>query len=329
MQRILAITAGDPAGIGYEITLKALCEPLLLEADNTTYIVYGNAETLQLAASRFLTQKQANYLSVIQKVSQASHGMINVMDVPLRLPEFDVGMHSAAAGRCAYDSIARAASDALTYGYEAIVTAPIDKRSLRLAGISEIGHTEILAGLFGVSKPLTLFITRSLRIFFYTRHLSLRQAIDALAVEPLVAMVERVVSEFAAYGFTHPRLGLAALNPHASDNGQFGLEEFEILIPAAEILRSRGIDISDPIGADSIFSQAAGGRFDAVISLYHDQGHIAAKTYDFHRTISATLGLPLLRTSVDHGTAMDIAWRGTADALSMRTAIEKALTRLV
>ena len=123
-------------------------------------------------------------------------------------------------------------------------------------------------------------------------------------------------------GFNKPHLAMAALNPHASDGGQFGTEEAEILIPAAEILRNIGVDISDPIGADSVFAQAAEGRFDAVMSLYHDQGHIAAKTYDFERTISATLGLPCLRTSVDHGTAFDIAWQNKAQSISMTTAIE-------
>ena len=126
-------------------------------------------------------------------------------------------------------------------------------------------------------------------------------------------------------GFTRPRLAMAALNPHAGDGGQFGNEEIDILIPAAKKIRSLGIDMTDPIGADSVFAQAASRKYDAVLSLYHDQGHIAAKTYDFERTISATLGLPCLRTSVDHGTAMDIAWMGKAQELSMITAIQKLI----
>ena len=160
-----------------------------------------------------------------------------------------------------------------------------------------------------------------MRIFFLSRHLSLREAIDYLTEDRLLAMIRRVNAVMKGLGFLRPRIAVAALNPHASDGGQFGDEEAKIISPAVNRARNERIDVTGPIGADSVFHQALEGRFDCVISLYHDQGHIAAKTRDFFRTVTATLGLPVLRTSVDHGTGFDIAWQGKASSISMEAAI--------
>ena len=160
-----------------------------------------------------------------------------------------------------------------------------------------------------------------MRIFFLSRHLSLREAVDYITEERLLAMIRRVDSAMRDLGFREPRIAVAALNPHASDGGQFGDEEARIISPAISRASSEGIAVIGPIGADSVFHQALEGRHDCVISLYHDQGHIAAKTRDFFRTVTATLGLPVLRTSVDHGTAFDIAWQGKANPVSMEAAI--------
>ncbi len=335
MKEILAITAGDPAGIGYEIVLDALTDTAFVAKlfGEVRIVVFGNVTLLErLVAERDISLRIIGSLgsgdSLAGLSERAIEGCINVFDIPMITDNFIPGKIHAHCGQCAYDAIIAACELAKMTPIRAIVTAPVDKRSLRLAGVESIGHTEILARAFGVTDPLTLFVTRELRIFFYSRHLSLRDAIDALSVERLADFIAMCDIQLRNYGFTQRRLALAALNPHASDGGQFGTEEAEILTPAVAIARQKGVTISDPIGADSVFAQAADGRYDAVISLYHDQGHIAAKTYDFHRTISATLGLPTLRTSVDHGTAMDIAWQGKANALSMQTAIDKALSRL-
>jgi 4-hydroxythreonine-4-phosphate dehydrogenase len=167
-----------------------------------------------------------------------------------------------------------------------------------------------------------------MRIFFLSRHLSLKQAIEYITADRVCDFIRSVDAAMRDFGFASPKIGLAALNPHASDGGQFGSEEADHLIPAARRARAAGIDVTDPIGADSVFNMALEGKFDCVISLYHDQGHIAAKTRDFHGTVTATLALPVLRTSVDHGTAFDIAGKGTANPINMKMAILAAVEML-
>lgn len=323
--RRIAIAPGDPAGIGYEITAKALKE--LQESgvfNHVAPVIYAQAALMKAAFARFAPCQTCD----IEQASQAApSGDIFLIDVDAAYDTaaFEPGRATPENALCAHRALMCIGEDVKARVIEGICTGPIHKGAMRLAHVEEIGHTEMLAKAFGVNHPLTLFITRSLRIFFYSRHLSLRQAIDALDEARLFDFVSDVHTHMHALGFSHPKLAMAALNPHGSDGGQFGTEEAQILTPAAQRLRQAGIDISDPIGADSVFAFAAKGAFDAVISLYHDQGHIAAKTYDFERTISATLGLPVLRTSVDHGTAFDIAWQGTAQHLSMTTAVEALL----
>ena len=192
---------------------------------------------------------------------------------------------------------------------------------MRAAGVLEIGHTEILGGMTGVADPLTLFQTRELRIFFLSRHVSLRQACEVVTRERVERYGRACAEAMKRLGFASCRLAVAGLNPHAGEHGLFGDEEGQAIVPAVDTLRAEGISAVGPLPADSVFHQAAAGKYDAVLSLYHDQGHIAAKMYDFDRTISLTLGLPFLRTSVDHGTAFDIAGRGVASAISMEEAI--------
>lgn len=323
----IAVVPGDPAGIGYEITAKALAE---LQTDGSLKgcraVVYAHEGLFRDACERFAPGLLVTSVGCVCRETLPEG--ISVRDADVEIGQFRPGALDADCARCAHAALMMSAADVKSGQIDGICTGPIHKGAMRMAGISEIGHTEMLATAFGAKDPMTLFITRELRIFFYTRHLSLRQAIEALNVAGLVAFAQRMEVQTRQLGIESPHFALAALNPHASDGGQFGHEEAEILIPAAREMRRLGIDITDPIGADSVFAQAAQGRYDAVLSLYHDQGHIAAKTYDFERTISATLGLPCLRTSVDHGTAMDIAWQGRAQSISMATAI-RALLRYV
>ena len=304
MENRIAVTIGDPAGIGPEIVLGALADEEVLRRCEP--LVVGNLGVLQRCAE--WTGRPLPKCEIIDVATPA-------------ISRIRPGAIQADAGQAADAYIRKACELAKAGEIDAICTAPINKESLRLAGIEGIGHTEMLAEYLGTADPLTLFITGSLRIFFLSRHLSLRKAIDYVTRERVLEMIGRVDQAMRDLGFRSPRIALAALNPHASDGGQFGDEEAVHLTPAVEDARSAGIDVSGPVGADSVFAQALDERFDCVISLYHDQGHIAAKTRDFFGTVTATLGLPVLRTSVDHGTAMDIAWQGEASDESMRAAI--------
>ncbi|MGQ9456211.1 MAG: 4-hydroxythreonine-4-phosphate dehydrogenase PdxA [Armatimonadota bacterium] len=309
----VAITMGDPAGVGPEVVLSAVSDSEVLACCKP--IVVGNIGVLERCARTLGSPVSTDLLDV---VSMATEGVGGIQP----------GRVSRESGLAAEAYIRKACEMALSGLIDAIVTAPINKESLRLAGVPYIGHTEMLACYLGVSDPLTLFITGFLRVFFLSRHMSLRQAVDYVRLDTVYSFIKRVNAAMKELGFHRPRIGLAALNPHASDGGLFGDEEEKHLIPAARCAREEGINCSDPIGADSIFHLALGGMFDCVISLYHDQGHIAAKTKDFYGTVSATLGLPVIRTSVDHGTALDIAWKGIANPVSMKTAILTAVELL-
>ncbi len=300
---VIGVTVGDPAGIGPEIVLDAVTDPRVTTVCDP--VVFGDPDVLRRCGEA--TGKEA---AGVRLVPVAATGPI------------EPGVVSAAAGRNARDTLTAACAAAERGTIAGIATAPIHKGALRAAGIDHIGHTELLGDHFGVDDPLTMFVTGPMRIFFFTRHLSLRQAIDAISADRIEAFVRRVDHALRGLGIATPRIGLAALNPHAGDDGQFGDEEQRHLIPAATRCRAAGIDVSDPIGADSVFHQALEGTWDGVASLYHDQGHIAAKTRDFYGTVTATLGLPVPRTSVDHGTAFDIAWGGVANSLGLVKAIE-------
>ena len=207
---------------------------------------------------------------------------------------------------------------------DAISTAPINKEALRAAGVDFIGHTEIFAALTDTNDPLTMFETNGMRIFFLTRHVSLRNMVDMITKERIIDYVERCTEALARLGVTDGTMAVAGLNPHSGEHGLFGWEEVNELAPAVEELRARGYNVEGPVSADSVFHQAALGRYNSVLSLYHDQGHIAAKTLDFDRTIAITNSMPILRTSVDHGTAFDIAGKGTASAISMIECVKLA-----
>ncbi|MFZ1327061.1 MAG: 4-hydroxythreonine-4-phosphate dehydrogenase PdxA, partial [Candidatus Contendobacter sp.] len=216
----------------------------------------------------------------------------------------------------AWEYIEAMARAALRGEVDAVNTAPIHKEAIQAAQVPHIGHTEMLAALTGACDPLTLFETLGLRVFFLSRHVSLRQACDLVTKERLLDYIERCHQALDQLGISG-ELAVAGLNPHCGEHALFGDEEVKEVTPAIAEAQKRGFWVVGPIGADSVFHQAKIGRYAAVLSLYHDQGHIATKTLDFERTISLTLGLPFLRTSVDHGTAFDIAWQGKASAVSM------------
>ena len=201
---------------------------------------------------------------------------------------------------------------------------PINKESLQAAAVPFIDHTAMLKARATLHEPMTLFVTRSLRIFFLTRHISFRQIPDAITGQEILDTLPLCDLYLRHLGIDEPTVAVAALNPHGGESGLFGDEEMAVIGPAVEQAKSKGMRVAGPVPADSVFHMASEGRYDAVLSLYHDQGHIAAKTLDFHGTVSFTMGLKFLRTSVDHGTAFDIAGKGVADARGMYEAIAAA-----
>jgi 4-hydroxythreonine-4-phosphate dehydrogenase len=236
----------------------------------------------------------------------------------------ETGKISAIAGKLAFDYISSAIGYAKIKSVDAIATAPINKEALKLANVPYLDHTEILTKLTNSTNTMTLFVTKNMRVFFYSRHIDFRDISDALQKDKIIQSLKQCIRYLKQIGVKNPKLALAALNPHGGEHGMFGKEEIEILEPAVIESQKIGLNVEGPIPADSVFHLAKEGHFDAVLSLYHDQGHIAAKTYDFYHTISLTMGLPFLRTSVDHGTAMEMAGKNIANEISMVEAIKAA-----
>ncbi|MBC7596631.1 MAG: 4-hydroxythreonine-4-phosphate dehydrogenase PdxA [Kineosporiaceae bacterium] len=322
---VLAITVGDPVGIGPEITAKTLSE---FAGDDS----HHGIAVADIAVMRRAVEAQGIDVEVREvrgwDTPPAGAGVIDVYDIGVlgsELPEW--GVVNADAGRAAVAAIEIATKAAMERRISGIVTGPINKEAIWAAGSEHLGHTEMLGALTGVSKQDTMFVVRNtevpghhLRIFFATRHLALRKALDQITRETQLESIKRALTALRVFGLENPRMAVAAINPHGGENGAFGDEEIEHLTPACEDARALGLDVEGPIPADSVFHQGLVGRYDGILSQYHDQGHIAAKTYDFDGTISVTVGLPILRTSVDHGTAFDIAGTGRADNGTMRSA---------
>ncbi len=224
-------------------------------------------------------------------------------------------------GEAAFAYIKKSIELAMSGEADAVATTPINKEALHAANVPFIGHTEIFGELTGTADPLTMFETNGLRVFFLTRHKSLRDMLDDITKDNIKACVKESLAALKRLGVTEGKMAIAGLNPHCGEHGLFGWEEVNEITPAVEELQAEGYPVVGPIGADSVFHQAAIGRYNSVLSLYHDQGHIATKTLDFDRTISITNSMPILRTSVDHGTAFDIAGKGIVSEISMAEAI--------
>lgn len=320
---IIAVPMGDPAGIGPEITVKALAgERVNL---NARCVCVGDGRVLRRALD-FPNMPKVEINTVSDPLEgDFRPGVLNLIDMDnVDIDSFALGQISGMCGRAAYEYIERSVALCLSGSAGAVATPPINKESLRAGGVPYIGHTEIFGALTGAADPLTMFEVRSLRVFFLTRHMSLRAAVDAVKRRRIVDYVKRCTRELERLGISGGTFAVAGLNPHCGEHGLFGDEEVREVNPAVEELRRQGYDVEGPIGADSVFWQALQGKYSAVLSLYHDQGHIATKTVDFYRTISLTLGMPVLRTSVDHGTAFDIAGLGIAGEVSLEEAVLSA-----
>lgn len=325
MKTPIAITMGDPAGIGPEIVLKALAGQREFYKDCAP-VVIGAKSVLKEAADLLGLEVVINLFSFSD--TDFDPEKINCIDIEGLNTPIQWGEVKADYGKAAFSYIEKACFLAKEGKVKGIVTAPIHKDALRFAKVPYIDHTQIFGVLCTAKELMTLFVTGDLRIFFYSKHIPLREVADALDVDTLVAQLILCDKYLKQLGISNPNIALAALNPHAGDSGLFGDEEEKFLVPAVAKAKAEGVNASGPVPADSVFHLSATGIYDGVLSLYHDQGHIAAKTLDFYGTVSFTMGLPFLRTSVDHGTAFEIAGKGIANEESLVKAIEACARHL-
>jgi len=315
----LAITLGDPAGIGPEVAAKVLAEA----QPTVPWLLVGSRWALQQGA-----QAAGVELPSIQSVHAAEEitagvGLFEV-NAPAPVP-FEFGKVNAACGRIAVESVEWAARAALAKDVAAMVTCPINKEAIHAAGyVDDIGHQEILSRLSGATWTATMLMTPGLRVAHLSTHKSLIEAARFVTRATVLEKLQLVADTLTQWGISQPRIAVAALNPHGGEGGLLGREEIEELAPAVADARQRGIQATGPIPADSVFNRAIAGEFDVVLALYHDQGHIAIKVHNFHSSTTATLGIPFIRTSVDHGTAFDIAGQGIANPQGLLAAIEVA-----
>jgi 4-hydroxythreonine-4-phosphate dehydrogenase len=318
---VLAVTMGDPAGVGPEVIVKALeCAEVW---DVCRPVVVGDARWLEEARRIVGTQRPVR---AVDAIGQAGNGeSVDVQNLTnVDATRFERGQVSPEAGQAAYEYIRRAVSLALEGEVAGVVTAPINKEALHAAGVPYAGHTEMLAALCGAEDVAMLLVSGKLRVSHVSTHVSLRQAVDRVSVERIVRVAGLTHEALKRMGLAAPRIALAGLNPHAGEGGLFGNEESEVICPAAEAALAEGMDVTGPYPPDSIFLRASQGEFDAVIAMYHDQGHIPIKLLGFYEGINVTLGLPIIRTSVDHGTAFDIVGTGRADERSLVAALRLA-----
>lgn len=338
---ILAITMGDPAGIGPEIVAKALshqevyaqCRPL----------VTGDAAIIDKAVKLLGLPLQVHAIAQV-KDARFDYGTIDVFDLQcVELSSFEYGKVSAQCGNAAFVSIRKAIELAMADEVDGTVTAPLNKEALNLAGHHFDGHTEIYAHFTNTKKYAMLLADEFLRVIHVSTHVSLREACDRVKKDRIIEVTELITDACKQFGMENPRIGIAGLNPHSSDHGLFGWEEEKEIIPAVEELRGRGFNVEGPVPPDTLFAKAKCGQFDGCVAMYHDQGHIPFKVVGFNwnketgkmesvKGVNITLGLPIIRVSVDHGTAFDVAGKGIAseDAmmLSLDYATRMAISRL-
>jgi len=317
MRNLFGITMGDPCGIGPEIILKAFkAKPELLK----DCIVFGSYELLS-----FYNEKYEMGFSIhrIKGIEDFKEGSINVLDPnPIDLKDIPIGQVSAAGGKCAFLYVKAAIDYALERKISSVVTAPLNKEALHKAGYRYAGHTEIFAEFAqGASYAMLLWSDR-LKVIHASTHVSLKEACESVSKQRTIEVIRLAHGTLQKTGYQRPRIAVAGLNPHAGENGLFGDEEIREIIPGIKACQAEGIHVTGPVPPDTVFLRAVKGEFDIVVAQYHDQGHIPVKLLAFDSGVNITVGLDLVRTSVDHGTAFDIAGKMIAREDSMLKAIE-------
>lgn len=330
---ILAITMGDPAGIGPEIIIKALS--LKETYDKCAPIVIGDAAVMKYAAQQAGSELAINAVSDV-KNAKFQYGTIDVYDLHcIDMQTFKQGEVAAQCGDAAFKAVVKAIELAMAGEVDGTVTAPLNKEALNLAGHHFDGHTEIYAHYTDTKKYAMLLADDFMRVIHVSTHVPLRQACDLVKKQRIMDVSELIIDACKQFGIKEPHIGIAGLNPHASDNGLFGSEEKEEIIPAVEELKSKGYNVEGPVPPDTLFAKAKCGKFDGCVAMYHDQGHIPFKVVGFNwnketgkmesaKGVNITLGLPIIRVSVDHGTAFDVAGKGVASADAMLLSIDYA-----
>lgn len=303
----IALTVGDCAGIGPELAVRLAADPEFADS----VVLYGPPEVIAEAVRRFAPGSRP----AVEPVGE------------LKMSDFTPGVASARCGRAAYETVRRATADALSGRVAAVVTAPVNKYAVNLAGIPFTGHTELIAGMCGVSDYAMMQSAGKLHVVFVTTHIALAEVPATVTAERIRKVAGLLADVLAEEGVATPRLAVAALNPHAGENGHMGSEDETVVKPACAALRAAGMALDGPFPPDTLFIAATLDRYDGVIAMYHDQGHIPFKMLAFDKGVNSTLGLPIIRTSPDHGTAFEIAWRGAADSGSIRAALVLAVRR--
>ncbi|QJD97268.1 4-hydroxythreonine-4-phosphate dehydrogenase PdxA [Mucilaginibacter robiniae] len=331
---IIGITMGDPASIGPEIAVKALlndeiyaiCQPLLV----------GDAGVFRHIVQKLNLPVTINTISSVQE-AQYKQGTIDVLDLHnVDIDKLEFGVVSPMAGNAAFESVTKVIELALAGEIDATVTGPLNKKSMNEAGHHFAGHTEIYAQYTGTKKYAMLLVEDNLKVIHVSTHVSLRQACDLVKKDRIVEVIELLHNGLISLGETNLKIGVAGLNPHAGDSGLFGTEDDQEIAPAVEQARQLGYDVEGPVPPDTLFSKAATGYYGGVVAMYHDQGHIPFKLSGFKwnpekqqmdsvKGVNITMGLPIIRTSVDHGTAFEIAGKGIASPDAMVLAIESAV----
>lgn len=336
MRPLIGITLGDPAGIGPEITVKALASHGIYEKCRP--LVIGDVNVLKNAAKLVgMTEIQIN---AIEKPSDGQYvpGCIDVIDMKcVDADSLPIGKVSAQAGEAAFQYVKKVIELAMEKEVDATVTNALNKEAINLAGRHYSGHTEIYAEFTGTDKYTMMLAHKNLRVVHVSTHVSLREACDRVKKERILEVIRIANQACKEMGIEQPKVGVAGLNPHCGENGLFGREEIEEIAPAVEAAKKEGILAEGPVPADTVFSKAQGGWYDIVVAMYHDQGHIPLKVvgfvynqkeqkWDAVEGVNITLGLPIIRTSVDHGTAFDQAGTGKANELSLLNAIGYAIS---
>ena len=315
MEKLIGITMGDVAGVGPEIILKVI-------KDYPEAIVYGSYDVLNYYNSKY----EYNYpLSLIGSVEEFDIKKVNIIDpLPISMSDFKIGHVSPECGKRSYLYCEKAIEDALNRKIGAVVTCPLNKEALHLGGYNYDGHTEIFAKLTNTKEYGMLLWSDKLKTIHNSTHCSLKTAIERCKKERIMSVTRLAHDTLLKADYQNPRIAIAGLNPHAGENGLFGDEEIKEIIPAVNELKKLGINVEGPVAPDTVFLKCYKGQYDCVVAMYHDQGHIPLKIMDFDGGVNMTVGLPIIRTSVDHGTAFDIAGKNIANKASLIEAIKAA-----
>ena len=323
---LIFITLGDPAGIGPEVTAKSLEE--IGNTDDYHTVVIGSHDVFKKTLETCSINLKFNLIKSIEELNK-DNNLTHLLDLNNTPNELQMGKVDAKSGKASVEWVLKAGELASKTTNSAIVTAPINKEACTFAGYKDIGHMEIFQSQTNSKEVATMLVADNLRVVHLTTHRSLRIACDYVTKDNVYNKIKLTHDYFINCGFINPKIAVSALNPHASDGGILGDEEAKQISPAINDAKNDGINATGPIPADTVFNQAIDGKYDVVLAMYHDQGHIPIKVHNWEKTISVNLGLPFVRTSVDHGTAFDIAGKGIAHHASMTEAIRQAVSLCV